>query len=138
VRRSASDREIEVERLEGRWAVVRLDAAAPLPEWASAAPHGGAFVSITRTADELSIVANEAAVPTDARAERGFVLLRVRGPIAFDEIGILARLTTALASAAVSVFALSTFDTDYLLVREECAETAVRALEAEGVVVRPG
>ncbi len=101
--------------LPGRLAVARLGADAAIPEWAadSTAP----FASVTRTADELSIIAPEQAVPAAVTAERGFVALRVAGTLDFSEIGILARLTGTLAKAGISVLAVSTYDTDYLLVR---------------------
>lgn len=114
--------------LPGRLAVCRLDAAASLPSWIESA-HG--LVSWTRTDAELSIVIDEDQVPADVRAERGWRGMRVDGPLDFALTGILARLTGALADAAVPVFALSTYDTDILLVRVDDAE---RAVEALGVV----
>jgi hypothetical protein len=113
--------------LAGRFAVARLPPAAPLPEWAT-----GAFTSITRTPRELSIVCAEEAVPEDAKAERGFAALTVDGVLDFWFVGILAGLLRILADAGVSVLALSTFDTDWLLLRAHDVERAVAALRAHG------
>src|SRR5258708_33262857 len=106
---------LALEILDGELAVVRLDPAAPLPAWLdwSASP----FVSATRTADELSIVCAGGLVPAAARAERGWRAVKVRGPLGFALTGILRSLLAPLAEAGLSVFALSTFDTDYVLVR---------------------
>ena len=114
--------------LPSRLAVCRLAANALLPIWAA----GGALVSITRTADELSIVCLEAQVPGDVTVERGWCCLKVEGPLDFALTGILADLAGALASAGISIFAVSTFDTDYLLVKEETLDRAVEALKVAG------
>lgn len=99
-------------RIPGRFAVARLPPDAAVPSWAN-----GPLTSITRTAGELSIVCADDAVPAGVDAVRDFAALRVLGTIDFGVVGVLATLTRALADAAVSVFSLSTFDTDYLLVR---------------------
>ena len=120
-----------IARVAGRFAVARLPADAPLPAWATT----GAFVSITRTPDELSIVCDDAAVPAEVRAERDFAALRVAGTIDFSVVGLLAALTRVLADAEVSVLALSTFDTDYLLVRASELERARTALSLVATIV---
>ena len=97
------------------------------PEWA-----GGELCSITSTPDELSVVCPEAAVPEGVRRQGGWRCLRVRGPLAFEETGVLAALAAPLARAAVPLFALSTFDTDYLLVPGDELEKALNALGAAG------
>jgi hypothetical protein len=92
----------------------------------------GPFLSITRTPDELSIVCAEEAVPDGARCEKGWKCVAVEGPLPFSAIGILASLAAPLAEAQVSIFAISTFDTDYLLVPGAQLARAVAALEAAG------
>jgi len=114
--------------LPGRLAVARLAGTAAVPGWAD----GPGLVSITRRAEELSIVCSDGRVPADVRAERGWRALEVQGPIPFQEVGVLHALTGPLARAAVSVFALATFDTDVLLVREETLARALEALRAAG------
>jgi hypothetical protein len=125
---SPASRPLRLEVLPWRLAVCRLGADAPLPEWALA----GTFLSITRTSDELSVVCLQEALPAEIRCERGWRCLRVEGPLDFSEIGILASLTEVLAMADVSLFAISTFDTDYLLVKEGDLQTAATALGEAG------
>src|SRR6185436_17821196 len=109
--------------LPGRLTVARLPGTAPVPAWAD----GTGFVSITRRQGELSIVCADERVPAEVRAERGWRALEVEGP--------LHGLTGPLAQAGISVFAVATFDTDVLLVREEALPRAVEALRGAGVVV---
>ncbi len=114
-----------------RLAVCRLAPDAERPAWAEA----GAFSSITRTPEELSIVCAEARVPPGVRCEPGWRALMVHGPLDFSLTGILAGLAAPLAEAGVPLFALSTFETDYVLVREEELPRAARALSEAGINV---
>ena len=115
--------------LRGEWAVARLAPDARVPAWAMGpAP----FLSIARTANELSIVAPAAAVPADVCAERGWALFKLQGPFAFDQTGILASFATPLAAANVGIFAVSTFDTDHVLVKTAQLADALAALRAAG------
>jgi len=116
--------------LHGRFAVARLDPDAPLPRWAD-----GELTSITRTKDELSVVAPEARVPDGVRAERGFRVFRVEGPLPFEAVGILASIAAPLAEARISILAIGTFDTDYVLVREADLARAREALRARGIAI---
>ena len=109
-------------------AVCRLDPAAPVPDWATR----GGFHAVTRTPRELSIVCATADVPAGVRAEKGWRCFALRGPIAFEETGVLSSIAAPLAAAGIGIFALSTFDTDYVLVKSENAEAARRALESAG------
>lgn len=102
--------------LEGSYAVCRLAPDASMP--AGLLAPGIEFVSITRTADELSIVCPEHMAPAGAEVNRGWRGFKVEGPLDFSLTGILHRLTEPLAAAKISVFAVATYDTDYLLVRE--------------------
>ncbi|HQQ76558.1 MAG TPA: ACT domain-containing protein [Thermoanaerobaculia bacterium] len=116
----------------GTYAVCRLPASAAVPAWA-----GKAFVSITRTAEELSIVCEERRLPEDVfgiefQIERGWVLLKLHGPFPLDAIGVLSSVAKPLAEAAISLFALSTFDTDYILVKRIHAKQAIAALTLAG------
>lgn len=120
--------------LSGPLAVCRLPAGAPLPPWAL----GGELSSITRTADELSIVCREAAVPPAVQAEGGWVALKVTGPLDFALTGVLAALSVPLAQAGIPLFVLSTYDTDYLLVKQTRLEEAAAALRAQGHTVDLG
>ena len=117
-------------RVPGRFAVARLPPDAPIPSWAT-----GTLTSITRTPDELSIVCDEEAVPNGVYAVRDFACIRVLGTIDFGVVGVLASLTRALADAAVSVFVVSSFDTDYLLVRTSDYARAQKALSSVAMFV---
>ncbi len=131
-----SEIDITLEWLPGRFAVCRFDPSTSIPSWALA---GSDLISITRTEAELSIVAAEALVPAEVTAERGWAAMRVVEKLDFAIVGVLAQLTGALAEAGISCFAISTYDTDYILVKEQ---DAVRAAEALGTVAqvsrRPG
>lgn len=114
--------------LSSELAVCRLLADAPLPDWAQV----GEFYSLTRTADELSLVCSVGAVPEGVRCEAGWRALKVEGPLDFGLTGILAGLAGALAVAGISLFTLSTFDTDYLLVKQDRLPQALAALQSAG------
>ena len=116
---------------EGRYAVCRLPADAPAPTWAD----GEGLVAVVRTADELSVVCDERRVPADVRCEDGFACLSVVGPLDFALTGVLAGIATALADAHVPLLAVSTFDTDHVLVRADDLARAVEALGAVGMRV---
>ena len=120
--------------VDGVFAVCRLEPGAPIPIWSTADD----FFSITRTADELSVVCRQDAVPDGINCERGWRCLRVAGTIPFSVVGVLASLTAPLAEAGISVFAISTFDTDYLLVKAEDLERSVDVLRGCGHTIQWG
>ncbi len=128
-----SEIDITMEWLPGRFAVCRFDPSASTPGWALA---GGEFVSITRSERELSIVAAESIVPAEVKAERGWAAMRVVGKLDFSIVGLLAKLTGALAEAGISCFAISTYDTDYILVKQQDADRAAEALGTVAQVTR--
>lgn len=100
-----------------------------MPGWATPPDE---FWSVTRGDGELSVVCTESRVPADVRAERGFRLVKVVGPIEFETTGVLAAIARPLAAARISIFALSTFDTDYVLVRASELDRAAEALRQHG------
>jgi hypothetical protein len=114
--------------LDELYAVVRCDPDAPLPDWAT----GSHFWSATRSDSELSIVCREDDVPADASAERGWCALELAGPLDFSLTGVVSALVVPLAEAEVPIFVLSTFETDYLLVREHDLHRSVEALAGAG------
>jgi hypothetical protein len=119
--------------LPDTFAICRLDPSAPIPAWTL-----GDFISITRTRDELSMVCAQANVPDAIRCERGWRALKIEGQLDFALTGILASIATPLADAGISIFALSTFDTDYVLVKAEKLEQAIRVLQKAGHDVEIG
>jgi len=110
------------------FAVCRLEPAASIPAW----PPSCGLWSVTRTEDELSVVLPADQAPATWRAERDWRCLKVQGPLDFGLTGILAALSVPLAGAGISIFALSTYDTDYLLVRAADLNKAKSVLMACG------
>jgi hypothetical protein len=125
---AAATRQLELTLLSQRFAISRLAADAPIPNWATQGP----FFSVTRTGDELSVVTELSRVPVGVQSQPGWRVLKVHGPFVLSEIGVLSALATPLAEAKVSLFAVSTFDTDYLLVASETLKAAIAALERAG------
>jgi hypothetical protein len=125
--------QLELLILEESFAICQLEAACELPAWALSTD----FLSLTRTREELSIVCPAAAVPSKVKCQRGWRCLEVKGPLDFEEVGILNALTGPLADDRVSVFAISTYNTDYLLIDERDLERACRALQHYGHQVGP-
>jgi len=119
---------MEVAVLEGTLAICRLHASERIPSWALELHEG--FVNITRTPDELSIVCAQDAVPPDTTVEEDWRALVIPGPIPFEATGVLSALATPLADAGIPIFAISTYDTDYVLVRQQNLEHALAALGA--------
>ena len=131
---SESKRCFELTVLSESLAMVRLTADAPLPLWATESE----FFSVTRTSDELSVVCRPAHIPDGVAAESGWRALKVKGPFALSEVGVLAKLSAVFAEANISLFAISTFDTDYLLVQEKQLAAAITALRSAGHQVEQG
>jgi hypothetical protein len=115
-----------------RYAISRLDPKAPVPAWA----ESGAFVSISRTPDELSIVCLERSVPSGIKCEPGWRIMKCEGPLDYSLTGIMASLAEPLADAGVSIIPIATYDTDYILVKEPQLDTAINALNRYGHAVR--
>jgi len=110
--------------LPNKLAVCRLENDARIPSWAT----DDSFFSISKTNDELSIVCSENKVPNGIKSEKNWRAFKVIGPLDFSLTGILASLANPLAEAKISIFAISTFDTDYLLVKNDNLEKAVKVL----------
>jgi hypothetical protein len=110
------------------FAICRLGKDEAVPHWAS----NGIFFSITRTAEELSVVCPESLVPAGIKKEEHWKCLKVEGPLDFSLTGVLSSLTEPLARGGIGVFALSTYDTDYLLVKKDKLDATVDILVKEG------
>jgi hypothetical protein len=124
---------LELSLMEARYVVCRFGSRATIPAWAD----GEGLVSITRTQDELSIICPESRLPREVngKAELGWRCLRLHGPFDFAAVGILASVAQPIAEEGVGIFALSTFDTDYVLVKEHELGHAVAALRRAGHTV---
>lgn len=92
----------------------------------------GEFVSLTISGGEISLVCEEESVPKGCKAETGWCALRIKGPLDFLLVGILAHVSKVLADEHISLFAVSTYETDYVLVKEENLERTINALNAQG------
>ena len=117
---------MEFELLENRFAVCALKK----PELTE-----GEFVSLTMSGGEVSLVCEEDYAPQGCKAEKGWRALRIKGPLDFSLVGILAAVSAVLAEAGVSIFAISTYETDYVLVKQENLILSIEALKAQGYAV---
>ena len=111
----------------GRFAICKLPPTAEIPRLSP-----DSFWSVTRTDREISIVCSEDSVPVDARSQGPLRCLRIVGPLDFDAIGIIADISSLVAQSQVSVLTLSTYDTDYFLIREDDLDGVVELLSEAG------
>ena len=118
---------MRLEPLDVELAICRLEPAATVPAWAR-----GELVATVRSGEELTVVCDRAAVPDDVTAERGWRALRVAGRLDLTLTGVLAAILAPLAAAEVPIFAVSSFDTDYVLVPAARLEQAIAVLRAAG------
>jgi len=121
-------RKLKFSIIPGEFAVSRLVPDAEFPRWADSGP----FASITRTHEELSVVSLASSVPTEVKSEKNWTCLKLLGPFSFQETGILASFLDPCAPAGIPIFAVSTFDTDYVLVKDVDKDRALKALIAAG------
>jgi hypothetical protein len=119
---------LKLQVLDEKLAVCRLAPQDPIPAWAVSSP----FFSLTRTGEELSVVCLEDQVPDGIVAKKNWGCLKVLGPLDFSLVGILAKISGVLAAAGISIFAISSYDTDYILLPAENLDRAVKALRDAG------
>ncbi len=112
--------------------ICRLEPSKIAPAWALQSP----FFSISRTAEELSIICEAQLIPGDIISDTGWRVIKLEGPFDFSLIGIMLSVTTPLAEAGVSILAFSTYDTDYILVKEANLANTINALTNAGHVIR--
>ena len=134
VYQSDSLKRVSLVVLKEALAICRLEPHQGIPEWVVDSP----FYAVTRTQDELSVVCPEKRVPRGIKLDQGWRCLKVQGPISLSETGVLASLAGPLAKAGISVFAVSTFDTDYLLIKKERLVQATKVLRQAGYCFRHG
>ncbi|WP_169743842.1 ACT domain-containing protein [Deinococcus misasensis] len=111
---------VTLQRLDGEYAIIKFSPDSTPPEWA----FQGDFSSVTRTPSELSIVCDARFAPLQAKAEIGWVVFQVMGQFGFEQYGILESLIRPLSDAGISILSISTFDTDYILVKDSQEEKA--------------
>ena len=110
-------------------AIARLEPASKVP---ATLLGSGRFLTISRTSDEVSIVCEASLARDFERVELEWRAIKLAGPFAFDQVGILSSVLEPLARANIGIFAISTFDTDYILVKSSCLDAAVSSLQAAG------
>ncbi|HET6778458.1 MAG TPA: DUF2938 family protein, partial [Gemmatimonadales bacterium] len=125
---------LPLELLPDTLALCRLPADAAVPGWAA---ERSSFLTVSRTADELSIMTVQHAVPASVRCERDYQAIRVRGPLSPNLVGVLLSLVKPLADAGISILAISTYDTDYVFVKTPYLVTALQALRKAGHQITP-
>lgn len=121
--------------IDGDYSVYRFDSHEQIPR---SLFSSDSFLSITKTDDELSVVCKTSFKLDPVREEHGWKLLKLEGPIAFSTIGIISSISLPLASAKISIFVVSTYDTDYILVKNEFLERACAILTGEGFTISRG
>jgi len=119
---------LKFRQLRARYAILKLQPETPIPAWAA----NGEFTSITRASNELSIVCPAENVPQNLHSPERWICLKLEGPFAFSLTGVLLSFIGPLSRNGVPIFALSTYDTDYVLIQEEFAQTAVSILQQAG------
>jgi uncharacterized protein len=123
---------MELQELPILLAVCRLKPATPIPAWAL----NSTFFSITQTAEELSIVCDQTTIHADTKMERDWKIFKVAGTLDFSLTGILSSIAQPLAEQKISIFAISTFDTDFVLVKKEKWQNALQTLRSVGFVIK--
>jgi len=113
--------------IKEKYGVCRINPNELIPEWA----QNSDFFSITKTCDELSIVCSQDAIPNDIKCEKDWKILKIEGPLDFSLVGILASISTILAQKGISIFAISTYDTDYIFVKNKDIDNAIESLIKE-------
>jgi len=122
-----SEKRLTMKLLKGKFGVCRLSKDELIPEWA----QNSYFYSITQTVDELSVVCFQENIPSDiTTCEKDWRILKVEGTLDFSLIGILSSISTILAQKGISIFAISTYDTDYILVKNKDIDSAIDALSS--------
>jgi uncharacterized protein len=125
---ASQERQLKFRQLPDLYAVVRLAHHAPVPAWAAQ----GDFTSITRTTDELSIVCPTDNLPPDVHSPHRWICLKLEGPFPFSQTGVLLSFIEPLSRNEIPIFAISSYDTDYVLIPEEFATRALESLRQAG------
>jgi uncharacterized protein len=120
--------QLKFRQLPGAYAIARLAPDAPVPQWATT----GEFTSTTRTADELSIVCPAQNLPADVHSPHRWTCFKLEGPFPFELTGVLLSFIQPLSDDGIAIFAISTYDTDYVLIQEEFAGHARDVLRQAG------
>jgi len=126
-------RHLRFRRFVGAYAIVRLVSDSPIPTWATK----GEFTSITRTTDELSIVCPTENLPPDVHSPHRWICLKLEGPFPFSMTGVLLSFIEPLSRNKIPIFAVSTYDTDYVLIQDDSVGAAIAELQRAGHELLP-
>jgi len=119
---------LKFRQFPGLYAIIRLDPNSPIPDWVTRAD----FTSITRTADELSVVSPAENIPPHIEPKLRWICLKLEGPFPFSQTGVLLSFIAPLSNNGIPIFAISTYDTDYVLIEQEHADRAIYLLRHAG------
>lgn len=123
---------LKIRLLQGIYAVCQISNREKVPSWV----EEKGFFSVTKTEDEISVVMLQDKISKEIKAEKDWRILKVEGTLDFSLIGILAKISSVLAENQISIFVISTFNTDYILVKEENIEKAMAVLNLEGYEIK--
>jgi hypothetical protein len=122
------NRRLQLTLLKEMFGICRYENTAPIPDWASDAP----MCSITRTKKELTIVCPQNIIPAESDCSGQWRCFRIDGSFELDETGVIASVSVPLAEAGISIYVVSTYDTDYFLIRDCAIENAIAVLTDMG------
>lgn len=117
--------------IDEKFGICRLKANEKLPEWVISS----SIFSITRTKEELSVICPVNVIPENIECEINWNCFKVKGPLDFDQIGILSKISNTLYENEISIFVMSTYDTDYIFVKQKNCKAAFYALETAGMKI---
>ena len=126
-------RQLKLSLLEDFFGICVFESNASISEWAGTA----SFCSITRTEKKLTVVCPQNIIPADIEHERDWRCFRIDGSFDLNQIGVISSLAAPLAQAGISIFVVSSYDTDYILVKEEKVEQAIAVLSGDGHSIAP-
>lgn len=122
---STVEKKLTLKLLKDKYSVCRLNKNDEIPKWI----FQEEFFSITKTDEELSVVCLQDKIKENIKCEKDWRILKIEGPLDFSLIGILSKISTLMANNDISIFAISTYDTDYILIKEESINKAIEVLE---------
>ena len=125
---------IDLSEMADRFAICRLNSTSAVPYWATK----GSFYSLTRTNDELSVLCRQDDVPGGVTCERAWRCLKVEGPLSLSLTGVLASIIVPLGEAGISILAIGAYETDYVLIKQDQYEEAIRVLKQSGHRINEG
>lgn len=125
------ENKLTMKLLKEKYGVCRFDNSVSIPSWA----FEGEFYSISKTEDELSIVCLQENIAEGIKSEKDWRVFKVEGPLDFFLVGILSKISGLMAEEGISIFAISTYDTDYILIKEKDISKAIEKFVKQGYCI---